>query len=409
MKKYTLWRKWSGPVLLACIAGSASVSALASEKAVSPKKETKTWAQKMRGLEQTLQELLIDLNSDERYNSPKNFKRIEKNVEKFANLAHELKAEEGASPDRDATIQIIAGQFSKEADHAYKTLKWGHRAYARGVLKSMTGYCIACHTRNGSGPSFQSASLSPAIRSLKTLERADYFASTRQFDQALESYGKIVADPSGPENRHFDWERAIRSSLAIAVRVKKDPDRALEIVNRVLAAPKAAYFLKEEASAWKKSLLAWKEEGAAKPQTEEGYYAQAVKLIAEAKSAQKYPADRSADMLYLRASSAVHDLLSFAPQGVHATDALFLAGLCYEVLNDLNLWDQHEFYYLACILKSPRTEISQQCFKHYEQSIYLGYTGSGGTHLPKEIRERLKELEQLSMPVTENPVPKKMQ
>ena len=46
-------------------------------------KESRSWAQKMRNLEVSLQELLVDVSSDERFNSPKNFKRIESNAQKL--------------------------------------------------------------------------------------------------------------------------------------------------------------------------------------------------------------------------------------------------------------------------------------------------------------------------------------
>jgi hypothetical protein len=404
MKPKASWFKWSGVALITFMVGSAPIPAFSSGNG------SKDWAASMKGLEKALQELLLDLNNDKRFSSTKNFGRIEKNAEKFAKLAHELKVTNADSPDADPTIQIIAGQFSDEAKEAYKLLASGHRDYAREKLRSMTGYCMACHTRNSNGPSFQGIIAAPAVQSLRGLERADFFTSTRHFDRALDEYEKLLSEPANVEHRVFDWEKAIRAGLAISVRVKKDPERSLSIIDRVLAAPKAPFFLREQAIEWKKSLNAWKAEGRVTPQTEEGYYAHAIKLLGDARALQKYPADRSADVLYLRASSAVHDLLSFAPNGKYATDALYLAGLCYEVLHDLNLWDQHEFYYLACIKRSPHTEIARQCFKHYEQSVFFGYTGSGGTHIPSDVGMRLKYLELLSTPSGEGTeVPRPLQ
>lgn len=363
-----------------------------------PTSNPKSWQQKMRTLEQTYQDLLIDLSSNERFNNPKNFQRIEKNSEKLAKAAQELNTKGGQSPDADPSIPMIANHFAGEANRAYKTLKSGHREYARSVLKSMTGYCIACHTRSG-GVSFQNVTAAPSVQALNSYEKAEFFAATRQFDSALNEYEKTVADPKMAESRPFNWEKAVRSGLAVAVRVKKDPERALGIVEHVLAAQKAPYFLKEQAVQWKNNLISWKSEGKSNAQSEEGYYVMAIRLIGEAKALQKYPTDRSADILYLRASSAVHDLMSFAPNGRHATEALYLAGLCYEVLQDLHLWDMHEYYYLACIMKSPHSDKSRECFNHYERSVYFGYTGSGGTHLPSEVRNRLIELDQLSRPI----------
>lgn len=382
------------------IVSAAIVALLFSAPSMGAEKP-KAWAEKMKGLEATLRDLLIDLSSDERFASSAGMKRVEKNAEKLAKLAHELKDQKGASPDADPSVQIIAGQFAREADHAYRTLTWGHRDYARDVLKSVTSYCMACHTRTNAGPSFKSGVLAPELQKLKTVERADFLASTRQFDAALAEYEKLAGEPQGPNDNPFEWERAVRSGIALAVRVNRDPDRALKIINQVLASPGAPYFLKDQASHWKQSIADWKAEKPRKDPTEDSLRDEALRLIAAAKGMQRFPADRSADVLYLRASSTVHDLMSLAPQGKHVTEALYLAGMSYEVLNDLNLWDQHEPYYLACILRSPHTELARQCYRQYEQSVYYGYTGSGGTHLPKEVREKLKDLGQLAAPEAE--------
>lgn len=359
------------------------------------------WSAAMRGMQQSLKALLVDLSSDERFNDPKRAAAIGSNVDRIAQAAHGLPKLLPQAGDADPTLAILAQEFSNEALQARAALKAGQRAYARGTLRALTGYCLACHTRSASADAASSARapLEAELRGLGSLERAQYLASTRQFDAALDELERLVADVGAAERQGLDWEEAVRLGLAISVRVKRDPARALRLAERVLATPHAPYFFKEQATQWKKSLQAWQAEGTPKAQTEEGYFTEAVKRLADARAAQKYPSDRSADVLYLRASAAVHDLLAHAPQGRHAAEALYMAGLCYEVLRDLNLWDQHELYYLACLLKAPHTDQGRECFKHYEQSVTYGYTGSGGTHLPTEVQKRLKELRRLADPL----------
>ena len=374
------------------------------QSAFSQVKEPKSlmWTKKMRELEQSLQEILVDVSSDERFNSSKNFGRIERSAEHLSKLANEINKQTENSPDRDPSIQIIAGLFSKAAKHAYSALRGGHREYARGLIKSLSAHCIACHTRSNAGPSFTTSlpDSSPLLRSLNALDKANYFTAVRQFDRALQEYEKILNDKSAAERRPFDWEKALRSGLAITVRVKQDPEKAQALVERVLETRSAPYYLKEQALVWKNTVEAWKKENLKHAQTEEGYYALAVRLLTEAKTLQQYPSDRSADILYLRASSAVHDQLSFAPDGIHSAEGLYLAGLSYEVLNDLNLWDMHEFYYLMCINRMPHTEIAKKCFRQYQQSVYHGYTGSGGTNIPDDVRSKLNYFEKLAKPAS---------
>ena len=44
--------------------------------------------------------------------------------------------------------------------------------------------------------------------------------------KALDLFQKIAEDPVAPIQRPIEWEQAIRYGLAIAVRVKNDPDQA---------------------------------------------------------------------------------------------------------------------------------------------------------------------------------------
>lgn len=355
------------------------------------------WRSKMKELGSTFQELLLDISSDDRFNAPRNRARIERNARKLSALSHGLNMKKSALPDVDPSVIMISGLFSREADHAATELRRGNRSYARGILRSLTGYCIACHTRNTSGPSFSLPS-DAAVQALKRSERGEYFAATRQFDKALDEFEAILADPAAAQARPLEWERAIRFGLAIAVRVKKDPERAAALVDRVIATQKAPLFVREQASQWKETLSQWKAEPKREAVTEEGLYAESKRLIAQARTAQRYPADRAADVLYLRATAVVHELLSVAPEGKHAEEALFMAGFCYDVLRDLGIWSLHELYYLTCIYNAPHSEIARTCYKHYEESVYAGYSGSGGESLPADVKKTLSELDALSSP-----------
>ena len=108
----------------------------------------------MQALYQTLGNLLTDVTSDRLFNDPANRGRIDAEAGKLSSLAHELTAKEMVLPDSDPTLPIIAALLGAETKRAVLALKNGDRFYARGVLRSVPNYCIACHTRNSSGPQF---------------------------------------------------------------------------------------------------------------------------------------------------------------------------------------------------------------------------------------------------------------
>ncbi|MBC7385133.1 MAG: hypothetical protein H7301_03095 [Cryobacterium sp.] len=350
----------------------------------------------MRSLEATLNKVLVDTSSDSRFNDRKKFKSIERNASQLAKLAHSLFEKPGQSPDQDMSQALIGKDFATEADYAASTLKAGHREYARVILNSIAGFCIACHTRTAIGPQFASSKVAPEVEALPPLAKGNYFVATRNFDRALAEYQKITQDSDQAIADPFAYERALRAGLSVAVRVKKNPDLGLRLVESVIVNSKSPYYMKAQALEWKKSLLEWKAEKTFDSKDPGKIFEEANRLVMKARAIQKFPADPSADLVYLRASGLLHEFLSSAPTGLIASNAYYLAGISYDVLKDYGTRDFSEFYYRSCISTSPYTEISKDCYRRYEESVYLGYTGSGGTYIPPEIRARLNRYEKLS-------------
>jgi hypothetical protein len=369
------------------------------------------WSDKMQGLYKTLASLLTDVSSDKRFFDPVNKVRIEREAQQLTSLAHDLnqkgsggKSAEKAesimtSVDADPTIPLVAGLLSRESKRAVTEFKRGHREYARSILRSIPSYCIACHTRNASGPQFAELPIEPSSSSLTTFERGEFYAASRQFDRAQQEFIHVIKDSQTAGNYNFDWESAIGQSLAIAVRVKQDPKQALEIIQDVLDTKNGPLSVKENAKVWKTSVQQWIDEPRHLMASEEERYNEVLRLMAKAQEAQKYPIDRTADIYYLRASAATHNLLQADSHGIHVGEALLLAGVAYEVLHPIKTEDLHELYYEACIQRSPHTAIASLCFQRYEQSTIYGFTGSSGTDLPFDIRMKILELRTLSQPL----------
>ena len=360
------------------------------------------WNQKMENFRSVLSALLPDLFSEKRFNAPENFKRIEENVKRLAGLAHEMptgafaQAKTELAADQDPSLTLISGLFKNEALLALTHLRSGHRAYARNVLKTIPNFCIACHTRS-TGLDLSSVQ-EHVPKSLTPFERAQFFDATRQFDRALDEFEKILSN-APTVDRPLEWERAARDGIATAVRVKRDPQRALALVDRVLSSPVAPVFLKENALHWKTSLEEWKNEQPEKSSTADSLFSEGKKLVAQARNLQEYPSDRSADVLYLRASAVLHDFLSRFPDEARVGEVLLLTGMCYESLEDLQVWSMHDLYYEACVRKVPHTPVAHACYARYEQSIFFGFTGSGGTFLPPEVQTHLNQLKELAGPL----------
>lgn len=360
-----------------------------------------TWAEQMQRLKGVLPELLVDVTSDKNFDNPKNADRILNNTKKLSELAHSLarmqeSKGEGKPIDGDPTIGLISVLLDDEVQRAYSALKDGHRAYARRVLRSVSTYCVACHTRTDFGPNFPRLELKLETDALTQLELADIYAATRQFDRALAEYEKVASDPNAALTRSIEWEKAMKRALAIAVRVNHDPDRALKLVGKVVDSPHAATYFKAEAVAWQEGLRKWKKEATKKQASAPTALAEARRLIEQGRATQKYPADETGSVYYLRASAVLHEVMRQSLTADQLAQAFYLSGVAYEALQPLGLWTLPELYYESCIRKAPHSAVAESCFQRYEKNVYLGYSGSGGLALPQDVAKRIRDLQDLA-------------
>jgi len=355
----------------------------------------------MNELSKVISELLPDIASQNNFKESKNSERIEKNIEMLGKLSHGVNISsqtEGTFKDQDMdpSLLFLSDLFSSEVKRAAVQFKSGNYEYARSVIRGVTGFCVACHTRGQSGPQFPALDWASSLSGLTPFERAELFAATRQFDRAFDEYLSIISNSEILNERQIEWERSIRHALAIAVRVKAAPLQALKVVDQILFLPKAPLFVKQDAKLWKSSIQTWKKEIPRKITTAGGMWAEAKRLIAKANLVQKYPTDRSADIWYLRASKVVHDYLRVTSDTAKTAEALFLAGVCYEALGDLRLWSLSDVYFEACVRKYPHSKVARSCYQRYEQSVFAGYSGSSGISIPQDIKAQLAELRTLA-------------
>jgi len=366
--------------------------AMAQEPSPSPTAISATNSETMQKLYKTLTAILTDSSCEERFCSKDSHDRVAEELKTLSSLSHLMKSKEYSGDKADPTLSILSGYLYDEVNAANSAFKAGKSEYARTLIHALPSTCIACHSRNETGPQFDQLAFEPTDTSLKPIEKAEFYAATRQFDRAEKGFLAIINSGESASNDPYTWEHAIQQSLTIAVRVKKDPQLAKKIIDSALEQKKAAVYVKEDLQQWKKSVQAWLKEPKRTVASEKGFYNEGARLISEAHQLQKYPMDHSADVLYLRASSAYYDLIQFAPNGNHVSEALLMQGICNEVLNPRGFEDLHRLYYEACIKKTPHSFVALDCYRRYERSTVLGYTGSGGTAVPEEVKQKLLDL-----------------
>ncbi|MEK7358494.1 MAG: hypothetical protein AAB250_18765 [Bdellovibrionota bacterium] len=385
----------------ALVAGTVVLAACESQpkKTAAVSKPAIGWSAKMQALSKSLSELLPLVSSKKKFSDPKNDATIEADVKAVRALAHSLKT--GEQPSADPTMQIMSGLFEEDITRALDALKSGHRDYARSILKDTTSHCIQCHTATSNGPDFPRLNLEIDLDTLKPVERAEFFAATRQFDAALSAYIGALDDQEFAATEPFEWEAAARSALGIAVRVKQDPRETLKVIESAKKNPKLVPASKTALAAWEISVNDWAKEKESDDETPSVLLQESEALIRRAQKSQQFALDHAQDILYFRAGSLLHHLLAQPATTKGQSDelrarTLYWAGVASEATRDMNFWTLHETFYEKCIRLKPGTEQARQCFGKLKDSVTLGYSGSGGTNVPPEVTARLESFRLLA-------------
>lgn len=351
------------------------------------------WASRMQQLSQSLS-TLIPLSMDPvEFNKPANQPLIEQNVLRIAEFAHDL-GQMNKKPSQDPTLPYISEELKGNMLEAKRQLDNNNLMAAREIIQNTTHYCISCHTQTNNGPQFLSTNTSDYFTKLRPLAKAQYFMAVRNFDSALQEFDRAMNSPDAAIEPYQNVENAALKALAVAVRVKRDPKLAEEMVSRIIDAPWAPIYLKVNARQWKSAILEWQKQKP-KPTT----VANAKLLMAQGwNKSMETPMGRGGLIYFLRASSMLSDYLASEKDGPTYAEAVYNAGLVAETLRELHIMTLDEAYYESCIRRWPSSDIARKCYIRLESRILTRNGVFDGGRIPRSVEERLSHLRTLATP-----------
>jgi len=376
-------------LLLSC--GSAEKREEAKQE-----KDAKAWSGKMQGLSENVKNLIPYIYNKKNYADPGNAAAVKKTLKDFSSSMHSIKPEMGKKYlGPDPILDYSLEQMRADVDRASDAFSAGQVDYSRSVMKSVVNHCFRCHSLTDEGSrakwdisNFQNLSLTP-------IEKADLMVAARDYEGAKNYLESLFSSSDFMQNYQFEFEGALRRYLAIMLRIKKDPKTVLEEINKIQEKNNVPPYVQEQIKGWRKSLEAWAKEPKRPLKTSQFTLAQM--RIARGQKMQGYPKDHNGDVEFLRATSLLHDFLSetrkISPEQL--TNAYLMLGTAYEVLDDLGNSNLHEYYYESCIKTAPKSKFADSCYKRLEASVYMGYSGSSGVHVPPFEKARLQQLKSL--------------
>lgn len=294
----------------------------------------------------------------------------------------------------DVGFVATAEEFHHTMAKADRFYKNGQKRQARFLMESSLEYCVTCHTqRHGeSGNAFAKAiGISEPDAKLGRLGKPKYFTMTRQFDRAAKAYEELLASNANAVDRMTLAPYA--EYLVLRLRVDENiPAAEAFLAKMEKSSPNGT--VRKDIADWRKSLAdlgSWKDRSS---------FQAAEKMIKKAQSQKVYPMDASSLVYYISASKILRELIDHSgpakTRKALARDAkrYHLLGLCENNINKFNLSAVH--YFQKAIELAPHSAIAQKAYGEYEDIVVFAFTGSSGTHIPKEQKGRMDKLKKLA-------------
>lgn len=355
----------------------------------------KNWSAQMQSLSQDVKKLLPFLYDREAYRDPKNKPEIQGYLKELSGIADHIKPESGKRfIGDDLLLEYTLSNLQDDLNRASYAFQNGQIEYSRAAAKASFTRCFQCHSVTPAGGSAAWDLDQLHNLNLAPLEKADLLVATRKYDKALGYMESLLNSAEFQQNYAFDFESLLRRYLALIIRVEKAPQRATRELDKILERGDAPRFLQEQADGWRQSLKSWAAEKKQPVRNSKELFAQVEKRFAKAAGIQHYEKDHAGDVEYLRATASLHDAMPLLKTPEDQQQAMYLLGRAYEVLDELGSWNLHETYYEACVSKQPKSAMAQRCFARLEASLYMGYSGTSGTHLPAEEKARLQRVKE---------------
>ncbi|MGZ3659093.1 MAG: hypothetical protein ACXVCI_11820 [Bdellovibrionota bacterium] len=305
----------------------------------------------------TLQKFLF---SESEFKSPKNDASVRDSL--AAMEQHLSRLETKVFTDQPA-LRANASMLSNQILEADQAFKAGDKAYARYVLEGSLQMCVACHTRTAS----HDFALPPAdLKDASTLERANFYFATRQFDLGRAAYEEYLS----LGNKKLNPRLTRAAALALATyyaRIKADPAGGREYFLRMSKGKKLSQAQWREYQDWAFEFGRWADEG--KPSdvamTDE-------QMMKKAKALLKGDIGRrgAPEIRRLRASALLHAVLeSPGETSPLKAEALQALGNIYEVM-DMPLYTGFgDMYLKACISDYKKSKTAEQCYQMLESFV----------------------------------------
>jgi|GEM_PF-3176351 len=313
------------------------------------------WINNMHRLSAAHLYLLPKSASYREFADPAQKQEIAKQLRGMAETATAI-ANDPKAPNADPMITFTAAAFAADMRQTYADFERGDVQLARFNLNRVGRYCISCHTRADRGIRDFEVGWSSEISGLSSPEKIDFYLANRRYHSAWAEAKAMASNSEAARRDPHGWIRAIKRTMAMIVRVNDSPAQAEELASLTLTNSGAPNHLRREAKSWLIDIREWRADKRRHPGRD--LFQVAVNLLEV----------KPSFIRSLRASGILHEILEDT-NSPHYGEALFYSGIAASSLLEFNLGYLDQYYFEACISRSPHSELAEKCYARVEDSV----------------------------------------
>ena len=362
--------------------------------------EYKTTKEAMNEIFSTFVSLLPYASNEMRFNDPNAEAYIKTKLLKlktaFKNAKHLKKI---STPGFQPSFEIVTNHL----EQTYENFSTQNKSFARTRLKQTAEMCISCHTQLPKG-------VSSTFRQFDTIKRdqfyndyeyADYLFLIRNYSSAIVQYEKEIksrlaknkalrAIQNSKNTYYLDFtiEKSLKRILTIYTKVFYNPQKALTYLERYQGNTDLPNNLKNTLTNWVVDLKRWKKDSFDGSLKNEKEFDNFVKKHLDESEVD----GDSSDVDFLVAAGALYRYVNRAPKSEKVPEVLFWLGRIDNELEHSYFYSLSELYLKNCIKNYPKSKFARKCYQQYKEILEIGFTGTSGTHIPKDELEVLNKL-----------------
>ncbi len=333
--------------------------------------------------------LLLGLDA-ERWAAPASRSRVEAALAVLAARSTQLAGHDASRSESYGFYSQALAAGSLELEMRYRG---GDFERARGQLFGLVETCVGCHSRQSTPRDSRLSegfARDPRVEKLPPDERVRLETAIRQYDAALQTYEEIFASSEFTAN-DLDMIGILDDYLALNLQIRGDAASLRRNLASIANRPDTPPGLAVDVRRWIEVLDRLPDFSRRAELTT------ARSLVADAQKAGKGRGDRPGLVEYLAAGSLLHSIIEDpSRETLERAEAYYWLGVVESHVGSVFWPAPEEFYLESAIRLAPNTDVSARAFVLLEEIVGLGFTGSGGTRIPPEVRLKLDSLKALS-------------